>query len=157
MAQFSLHDAAASRRRRHKENTMKKLTTALAWLLLALVAALAALNWATLMQPAPINLLLIDIQAPLGLVMLGVTAILVALFGLAYMHGQIGQLLETRRLLKEIQRVQGLADQAEASRVGQLSEQMTREFARLHERLDQAPPASVAGADRPPTGAPFGG
>jgi uncharacterized integral membrane protein len=137
---------------------MKKLTTGLAWVVLALVAALAALNWATLMQPAPLNLLLIDIQAPLGLVMLGVTGILVALFGLAYMHGQIGQLLETRRLLKEIQRVQGLADQAEASRVAQLSEQMTREFARLHERLDQ-PMRTVPGRfdGAPLDGQPLGG
>lgn len=137
---------------------MKKLTTGLAWVVLALVAALAALNWSTLMQPAPLNLLLIDIQAPLGLVMLGVTGILVALFGLAYMHGQIGQLLETRRLLKEIQRVQGLADQAEASRVAQLSEQMTREFARLHERLDQ-PMQTVPGRfdGAPLEGQPLGG
>jgi uncharacterized integral membrane protein len=117
---------------------MRKLTTGLAWAFLAVVAALAALNWSTLMQPAPLNLLLIDIQAPLGLVMLGVTGILVALFGLAYMHGQIGQLLETRRLLKEIQRVQGLADQAEASRVAQLEALIEREFGQLNARLTES-------------------
>jgi uncharacterized integral membrane protein len=114
---------------------MKKLTTGLAWIVLALVAALAALNWTTLMQPAPLNLVLIDVQAPLGLVMLGLTGVLMALFALAYMHGQIGQLLETRRLLKEIQRVQQLADQAEASRVAQLEQLIEREFQQLNARL----------------------
>ena len=114
---------------------MKKLTTVLAWIVLALVAALAALNWSTLMQPAPLNLVLIEIQAPLGLVMLGLTGILMALFALAYMHGQISQLLETRRLLKEIQRVQGMADQAEASRVAQLEALIEREFQQLNARL----------------------
>jgi hypothetical protein len=122
---------------------MKRLSNLLAWGFAAIVAALAVLNWPTLMAPAPLNLVVAQVDVPLGAVMLGVSALLVALFSVAYLRTQIGSLLETRKLLQEIQRVQNLADKAEASRLENLHQLISSEFRRLHERLNAAPQTTL--------------
>lgn len=121
---------------------MQRLSTWVGFILVAVIAVLAVLNWGTLTTPAPIDLVLLRIDGPLGLVLLGLMAVLVGLFLVATLRGQIRSLLETRRLLKEIQRVQALADQAEASRVGELRQWMQAEFQRLHGRFDVNVPQS---------------
>ncbi len=123
---------------------MQRLSNWVAWIVVAAIAGLAALNLPTLMTPAPIDLLVARIDAPLGLVMLGLTGVLVALFLVATLRNQIGALLENRRLLKEIQRVQSLADQAEASRVRALQQQMETEFRRIDERLNALRPRETS-------------
>lgn len=117
---------------------MKRTGFFLAWVLAAAIGVLVSLNWATLMAAAPLNLLVMQVQAPLGIVMLGLAGILVALFFIAYLRSQIGSLLETRRLLHEVQRVQALADTAEASRIENLHQLITTEFRLLNERLSSA-------------------
>lgn len=114
---------------------MHRISNLLAWGAAAIVVAFAALNWTTLMAPAPLDLLIMQIQAPLGVVLLGLTAALVALFFIAYLGNQIGSLLEARQLLKEIQRVQDLADKSEASRLENIHQLITTEFQLLNERL----------------------
>lgn len=114
---------------------MRQLTTLLAWTAAALVAGLAALNWSTLMAPALVNLVVYELQLPLGVVMLGLAGGVAALFFVAYLQQQISSLRETRRLLKEIQRVQDLADKAEASRIENLQQMMAHEFKLLNGRL----------------------
>jgi hypothetical protein len=116
---------------------MNRLSNVVAWGVAAVVAALALVNWSTLMAPAPLDLLLMRIQAPLGVVMLGLAAVLAALFFFAYLYNQIGSMLEANRLLKEIQRVQGLADKAEASRIEALHQLIAAEFRSVNERLSQ--------------------
>jgi len=76
--------------------------------------------------------------------------------GVAYLRHVIGTMIETRRMLLEVQRLQKLADQAEASRIDGLRELVGREFSRLHARLD-ASPAGGTGAQgsRPPGPAPL--
>jgi ABC-type multidrug transport system fused ATPase/permease subunit len=134
---------------------MKRISNLLAWGAVAIVAALAVLNWSTLMAAAPLDLVVAQVQAPLGVVMLGLAAVLVALFFVATMRNQIGSLLETRRLLQEIQRVQNLADKAEASRIENLHQLIASEFRLLNERLSASPrpidPDSAESAE--PTGA----
>jgi uncharacterized integral membrane protein len=132
-----------------KETDMNRWSNLLAWGAVAIVAALAVLNWSTLMAPAPLNLVVAQVQAPLGVVMLGLTAVLVALFFVAYLRNQIGSLLETRKLLKEVQRVHDLADQAEASRIESLHKLIGTEFRLLNERLGPvATDTQPASADR---------
>jgi uncharacterized integral membrane protein len=136
---------------------MKRLSTWLAWIASAAVATLAAINWATLTALAPLNLLVTQVQAPLGVVLLCMTAVLVALFVMAHLRSQIGSMLEIRRLLKEVQRARELANEAEASRIKDLSDLIHREFRLLEERLGatpavptaSAPPADVDGDFRP--------
>lgn len=126
---------------------MTRISNLIALLVTALVAALAFLNWPTLTAPAPLDLVVAQVQAPLGVVMLGVAALLATLFFVAYLSNQIGSLLETRRLLKEIQRVQDLADKAEASRIENLQQMLGTEFRQINERLN-----ALATSVRPPAG-----
>jgi uncharacterized membrane protein len=134
---------------------MKKLTTWLAWVTVGLVAVLAALNWPTMIATAPLNLVVTEVHLPLGLLMLALAAVPLALFFVAYLHQQITALVETRRLLREVQRAHELADTAEASRVEGLRQLLAQEFRVINERLDSlgaALPASIA----TPTGNPTG-
>ncbi len=133
---------------------MKKIITWLAWISIGLVAALAALNWPTLLTTSPINLIVTEIQLPMGLLMLALAAVPLALFFVAYLHQQISTLMETRGLLREVQRAHDLADKAEASRVDGLRQLMTDQFRVINERLDSVGalrPAGVA-APSPPAG-----
>lgn len=139
---------------------MKKVSNVLPVACLLVVATLVVVNWSSLMISAPLNLLVAQVQAPLGVVMLGLAIVLVTLFLVAYLHNQIGSLLETRRLHREvlrvqeeIQRVQGLADKAEESRIENLHQLIATEFRLLNERLGalaQAPqPAKGERQDAP--------
>ena len=84
------------------------------------IAVLAALNWAALSVPVPVSLGVTTLEAPLGLLMLGLTALL-AIVGVAYVLSLQGSvLLETRRHTKELQAQRELADKAEASRFTEL-------------------------------------
>ena len=56
---------------------MQRLSNWAAWIAVIAVAGLAALNLNTLSTPAPIDLLVGRIEAPLGLVLLGLVAVAV--------------------------------------------------------------------------------
>ena len=122
---------------------MNRVSNLLAWGAVAIVAALAALNWSTLMEPAPLNLVIVQVHAPLGVVMLGLAVGLVFLFFVAYLRSQISSLLENRRLLKEIQRAHELADKADASRIENLHQLIATEFRLLNERLNRFPESTA--------------
>lgn len=84
------------------------------------IAALATLNWGALSTPSEVSLGLTTVQAPLGLLMLGLTVVLAVIF-LAYVLSLQGSvLMETRRHGKEMQAQRELADKAEASRFTEL-------------------------------------
>lgn len=133
---------------------MKRVTNLLAWGALAIVAALCALNWPTLMAPAPLDLVLWKVDAPLGVVLIAMAGVLLAFFMVAYLHNQIGSLLETRKLLKEIQRVQALADKAEASRIENLHQLIATEFRLLNERMG-SPSVITMPSEPPPDNKPL--
>ncbi len=105
--------------------------------ILALIAAFAALNWSAFMAPTTLSLGFHAFEAPLGLVMLGVVAV-VSLAFLIYMALWQGTLLmESRRHAKELNAQRALADQAEASRFTELRGVMHDEMQRLAERIAQ--------------------
>lgn len=115
---------------------MRRAMNLLAWGAVALLAALAFVNVPTLMAVAPLDLVVTQVQAPLGAVLLGVTAVIVLLFGLAALGNRVGTLLEMRRLATELRQARTLADKAEASRIEMLKQFIGAEFRALHERLD---------------------
>src|SRR5262245_57475031 len=89
------------------------------------------LNWSALNAPAPINLLVAQVQGPLGVVILGLGAVLIALFVLLLLWLQAGVLLEPRRQSRELTAQRELADKAEASRFTELRQMLEREFVGL--------------------------
>lgn len=121
---------------------MKQVNSLLALgtlLLLAAVVALAVLNWPVLSASAPWQLGFTEVQWPVGAVILLLAAVLFVPLLLAYLRHVIGTMIETRRMLLEVQRLQKLADQSEASRIDGLRELIGREFSRVHSRLDALP------------------
>lgn len=89
-------------------------------LIVAATAALAVLNWTALSEPSPISLGVTTVDAPLGLIMLGLT-VLLGVFFIAYVLSLQGSvLLDTRRHSKEMTAQRELADKAEASRFTEL-------------------------------------
>ena len=127
------------------------------------IAALAALNWAALSAPASVSLGVASIEAPLGLIMLGLTTLLgaVVLADVFYLHSSV--MLEARRHNKEMTAQRELADKAEASRFTELrvflEAQQQQELAAQKEsaaalsaRLDQLEKALEARAEQSDNG-----
>lgn len=97
-----------------------RFRSAVLFLVVLAIAALAFLNWPMLAVSTTVSLGLTTIEAPLGLLMLGLTTLL-AIFFVAYVLSLQGSvLLETRRHTKEMQVQRELADKAEASRFTEL-------------------------------------
>ena len=97
-----------------------KVRTLLLLLTLVAIAVFTALNWSAFMTPTTLSLGVANVQAPLGLVMLGLVAFLAALFLVFVVYLQTSVLLEARRHARELQANRELADQAEASRFTEL-------------------------------------
>jgi hypothetical protein len=93
-------------------------------LILGATAALAALNWDTFNTPTTLWLGVTSVDVPLGLVMLGVVAVLTLFFLLSIGYLQSLSLLESRRHAKELQANRELTEQAEASRFVELKRLM---------------------------------
>ncbi|MDM0106177.1 LapA family protein [Variovorax sp. J22R24] len=96
------------------------LRTGVLLIVMVLIAALAALNWGVLAAPVAMSLGFMRMTAPLGLVMLALTGLLVVVSATYVVYLQSSMLLETRRQSKEIQAQRTLADKAEASRFTEL-------------------------------------
>ena len=114
---------------------MKTLGTGLGALILTALGALVFLNWSAMAAPLSIDLLFFAVQAPVGFVLLGLAAVLLLLFVIYYVSHQYGAMRETKKLMVEMQRVQALADRAEASRIDRLQQQLTAEFQSLRDSL----------------------
>jgi uncharacterized integral membrane protein len=117
------------------------LRTVALLLILLLFGIFVAVNWAAFTTPTTLSLVAGTVEAPLGVVMLGLTAALAAVF-LAYaFYLQSTVLVETRRMAREVEAQRRLADQAEASRFTELR-------GMLEARLDALAAAARADASR---------
>lgn len=111
-----------------------RIRTLLLIALILLVAGFVALNFDAVMQSTELNLGLAQIQAPLGLVMLGMLAIITSVFLIALLLFQTSHAMEIRRLTKEMTEQRNLADKAEASRFTELREFLKLELEKTSER-----------------------
>lgn len=89
-------------------------------------------NWDTLTTPTRLSFLFFEAHGPVGLIFLGVTLVFVALFTSYALILRTTMLMEARRYSQELGALRKLAEGAENSRIDQLREQITLEFARLH-------------------------
>ena len=114
----------------------------------AAIVAFIGVNWTAMTMPTDLNLIFTEIRAPLGLVLLGLMALLSVVFvGLiAYTQGTV--LMETRRHAKELTAQRELADKAEASRFTDLRAHLDKEVARLSEVIDNHTRETLARVDR---------
>ena len=107
-----------------------KFRTFLLLLVLLAIGAFTLLNWPVIMAPTPLSLGLVEIQAPLGLIMLGLMVALIALFLVYLLYLQTTVMFDARAHAKELQSHRNLADQAEASRFTELRTFLDTEFKR---------------------------
>ena len=103
--------------------------------LFALLAVFAALNWAAFTASTSLTLGFTSVQAPLGLVMLALSALLALVFlGFAF-YVRTSALLEGRRQMKELQAQRERADKAESSRITQLQQSLEAGLNRVAEQM----------------------
>jgi hypothetical protein len=97
-----------------------KIRTIFLLMVLVAIAAFAMLNWNAFMMPTTLSLGVAVVQAPLGLVMLGLLVFLSAFFLLFVAYMQASVLFEVRRHERDLRANRELADNAEASRFTEL-------------------------------------
>ena len=116
---------------------------------LVLVGLFALINWSAFTALTPISLVFTTVEAPLGLIMLGLVAFLCVLFTVWVISLQAASLMEARRQTRELQTQRDLADRAEASRFTELRADLMARlnenanataayFGELEDRLDRA-------------------
>jgi DNA anti-recombination protein RmuC len=97
-----------------------KIRTLLLILFILLVAGFVALNFAQILQPTALSFGFTEVQAPLGLVLLGMLALVLVVFLAALVYQQTTHMMEVRRVTREATEQRNLADKAEASRFTEL-------------------------------------
>lgn len=104
---------------------------------LSLLALFTLANWSVLTAPTTLSFVFFEIQGPLGVVLLGVTVVLVLLFALYALSLRTTMLMASHRHKQELQAQRKLAESAEASRLNELRQQMEREFGQLRSQIEQ--------------------
>lgn len=99
---------------------MTKFLNIILLIILAALAIFAILNWQAIITPTPLSLLVIDANAPLGLILLAITGLLTLLFLGFVIYMQSSTLILRKRLNRELEEQRKLADNAEASRFTEL-------------------------------------
>lgn len=117
-------------------------------LVCAAVVTFVGVNWQEMNRPTDLSLIFTQVRAPLGLVLLGLMALLAALFVgvMAYTQGTV--LMETRRHARELSAQRELADKAEASRFTDLRAHLDKEVERLTSTIDRQMQETLSRIDR---------
>jgi len=115
-----------------------RFRTLLTAVVAVLLAAFLIVNWRLFAAPAHLSLLVADLDAPTGVVMLALF-----LAALAVLWGYVGVwqgtlLAEFRRQGKELQAQRALAESAETSRFTELAALMREEIANSSKRVEAA-------------------
>ena len=113
-----------------------------------LIGLFAALNWAVISQSTTLNLGLMQVQGPLGVVLLGLTALLAVVFVVYVLYMQTAMLLDSRRQAKDMEEQRNLADQAELSRFTELRAYMQGELMLANQRSEEQHAQLLAKLDR---------
>ncbi|MEO8464745.1 MAG: LapA family protein [Gammaproteobacteria bacterium] len=111
----------------------------LSWLTLVALVLLcffAVANWSLLTTSASLNLLAFRVDGPLGLILLGATLVLVALFAIYALAVRTSALVESRRSARDLEAQRELADRAEASRFTELGSRLQEETAGLRAAVE---------------------
>lgn len=114
------------------------IRTILVLVVSGLLALFIVVNWETFVTPTHLSLVVTSVDAPLGLVMLGFTAVLAAVLLFYALKVQINALSEGRKQAEELRRQRELADQAEASRFTGLRTYLDQELASLRQAQQAA-------------------
>jgi hypothetical protein len=107
------------------------LRTVLILVVLGALVIFVAINWSAFTLPTTLSMLFTTVEAPLGLILLGIVALLTALFLVYVLYLQSSVLMENRRHARDLQAQRELAEQAEVSRFSQLRYFLENELRKL--------------------------
>lgn len=124
-----------------------KLRTIFFLIVLAAISAFASLNWIIFITPTILSLGFIEVEAPLGLVMLGLLIFLAALFLVYVVYLQGSVLLEARRHARDLKSSRVLADQTETSRFTELQGFLDIELKRQEKTREDSKTSVLARLD----------
>jgi Na+-transporting methylmalonyl-CoA/oxaloacetate decarboxylase gamma subunit len=124
------------------------LRTFLIIVVVAIVGIFAVLNWGAFTSPTTLSIGFTTVEAPLGLILLGVTGVLALLFLIYLVYLQSSALVESRRYARELQLQRETADNAEASRYSQLQLFLKAELERLGNQTTESKSAVLARLDQ---------
>ncbi|MEO7242472.1 MAG: LapA family protein [Variovorax sp.] len=125
-----------------------RVRTAFLFLVVLLIAGLAFLNWTALSTPTSVSLGFTTVSAPLGLIMLSLTAALAVFFLIYLIYMQSAALMETRRQSRELATQRELADRAEASRFTDLRTFLESQEQKRNARATELHNAALARSDQ---------
>jgi uncharacterized integral membrane protein len=125
---------------------MKTLSTLILFALI-LLGVFVLVNWNALNAPTTLSFLAFTLEAPVGLLLLGGTLALVALFTAYVLVLRTAMLVDARRYSRELNAMHQLAEKAEASRIADLRSQLEHEFTQLRATAEQSRSASAARLD----------
>ena len=114
------------------------LRTLMILTVLVLIVVFSALNWTAFIAPTVLSLGFTSVEAPLGLILLGIVAVLTLLFLVYITYLQSTVLLDSRRHARELQLQRDLAEQAETSRFSQLRTLTETELQKLAGDIEQS-------------------
>ena len=117
-------------------------------LTLAALTLFTAANWSAFNTPTTLSLIFASVEAPLGLMLLGMLVLLTALFLIYVVYLQSSVLLETRRHARELQSQREIADNAEISRIQELRTFIESQLQNIGTQSEQVKAEMSARLDR---------
>ena len=123
------------------------LRTLLILFVLGTLMLFAAINWTAFVTPFKLSVVFATVEAPLGLVLLGIVGLLTLMFLIYLVFLQSSSLLESRRQARELQNQREIAEQTEASRFSQLRSYLEAELQALARQNDNEQAALLAKLD----------
>jgi uncharacterized integral membrane protein len=123
------------------------LRTLLILFVLGTLILFAAINWTAFVTPFNLSVVFATVEAPLGLVLLGIVGLLTLLFLIYLVFLQSSSLLESRRQARELQNQREIVEQSEASRFSRLHSFLEVELQKLALQNDNGQAALLAKLD----------
>lgn len=106
--------------------------------LLIFVAFIVYLNWPAMTAPTTLSLLVADIEAPLGMLMLAMVVLMTFVFLSVIVMMQIGFNAERQRLTKALEAQRLHANEAETSRIHALREFLQTSFEHINTTIEES-------------------
>jgi uncharacterized integral membrane protein len=123
------------------------LRTLLILVVLGLLIIFALINWSAFTAQTSLSVVFTTVEAPLGLILLGIAGALTLLFLIYVVYLQSSALFESRRYARDLQAERDRAEQAEASRVNQLRAFLETEIEKLTKQNEDFRTAVLARLD----------
>jgi uncharacterized integral membrane protein len=124
------------------------LRTIVIVIVIGALALFTVANWNAFTTPTTLSLIVGAVEAPLGLMLLGVVAVLTALFLIYIVYLQSSVLFETRRHERELHTQRELAEHTESSRIHDLRVSLETKLDELARRNDSEISQVLARLDR---------